>query len=427
MKHTFQYILLLLILGADFTSCNKTTDTQSTTTPTTDTIKTVGGITSAYKDTVEATINKVTLKYSRTSQCYPSNEIFAFTASATSLPTGATLNWDFGDGHTINGAGNGATVGNIYASPGKYTVTLTIKDGNKVSLSVTTVNVAAHGQQVSPHASFYAQIFDINYPNNYNFNANGSSVTNGHISNYYWIWGDSTTTSAATADNTPHNFPQVAKDVSYPVQLIVTSSEGCKDTAYVPVSIAAIYNNISGDFDTVQNNPCTAEYFTFTSNAKNIPQGAVFTWDFSDATGTSVGNPIQHTFTYQNTFDVKMYVSMNGKIIYTTHKSVWANGQNVQPTALFFKNVSYEDSTYVKWAMYSAGISPPHGYIATNAWYMDDVLINTNTNDTYEIYEFNKKLTTSQHTIKHIVTSNVGCKDTATSSFVVPIIGKYTY
>jgi hypothetical protein len=216
--------------------------------------------------------------------------------------------------------------------------------------------------------------------------------------------------------------------MTYPVQLIVTSSEGCKDTATVPVSIAAVYNNITGDFDTLQTNPCTAEVFTFTSNATNIPKGAVFTWDFGDATGIAVGNPIQHTFTYQNTYDVKMYVSINGKIIYTAHRAVWTNGQDVHPTALFSKNISgNETPTYVKWAWYSAGNSPPHGYIVSNAWYLDDVLMNTNPDDNYESQAFDKIQTAVKHTIKYIVTSNVGCKDTATAVITIPPTGQYTY
>ena len=395
-------------------------------TPTTDTVKTVGGITSVYTDTVEATINKVTIKYSRTSQCYPSNEIFAFSATATGLPTGAIFKWDFGDGHLINGASNGTVVGNIYQDAGKFTITLTITDASKNSLSVTTVNVDAHGQQVSPHASFYAQIFDINYPNNYNFNANGSTVPRGHISNFNWIWGDGTTTSAATPDNTPHNFPLVTTDMNYPVQLIVTSSEGCKDTANVPVSIGAVYSNITGDFDAVQYDGCTAEYFMMKSNATNIPSNAVYTWDFADASGTATGNPVKHTFTYQNDYDVKMYVSVNGKIIYTTHKPVGAFGQNCRPRALFMQNVSYEDSSIVKWAVYSQA-NIPHGYFTGYTWYLDNVLIDNNINGTFETHTFQKAKTQSTHSFQFIVTGNTGCKDTGTSTITVPIIGKYTY
>ena len=427
MKHIYKYFLCAFILAATVTACKKTADTPANN-PTNDSITVIGGATSAYLDTVVAVVNTVTIKYSRTNQCYPSNEIFAFSASGVSLPSGTTYNWDFGDGHTLTGANSTATVGNIYQTAGDYTVTLTINDANKNKLSVTTVNLHAHGQQVSPHASFYAQIFDINYPNNYNFNANGSSVTRGHVSNFNWVWGDGTNTSAATPDNTPHGFPQIPVDTTYPVKLVVTSSEGCRDTAVVPVTIAAIYSNISGDFNAAQINACTAEYFTFTPTAINVPKGAVYTWDFSDATGTPTSSgAIQHTFTYQNTYDVKMYISMNGKIIYTTHKPIWANGQNVHPTALFFKNISgNETTTYVKWAMYSAA-NIEHGYIENYTWYMDNTLIDNNTNATYEAYPFNKTSTASTHTITFIVTSNVGCKDTATATITIPPIGQYTY
>jgi len=380
-------------------------------------------------DTVTVVVDNVTIKYSRTNQCYPSNEIFAFNGTATGLPSGALFNWDFGDGHTINGASSGTTVGNIYQTAGNYTVTLNITDANKNSLAEATVNLKAYGQEVSPHASFYAELFNINYPNNLNFNADGSTVTNGTITNYAWIWGDSTTTSSVTPDNIPHDFPQIPTNVTYPVKLIVTASSGCKDSAVVPVAISAVYSNISGDFDTLQVNPCTAEYFVFTPNAINVPKGATYTWDFGDATGTPTSTgAIQHTFTYQNTYDVKMYINMNGNVIYTAHKSVWTNGQDVHPTALFYKVVSYEDSTYVKWNVYAAGISPPHGYIASYAWYLDNVLSNPppNTTITSEYYPFSKGQTASTHTATLIVTSNVGCQDTASATLFVPIIGQYT-
>ncbi len=430
MKKTFLYSVTLLMIGLYLLSCKKTTDTPATTPTTPTTVDSaaviVGGATSAYKDTVVYKANTVTIKYSRTSQCYPSNEIFAFTGNATDVPTNAIYSWDFGDGHAITGS---STAGNIYKTAGNYTVTLTISDGTtKKSLYVTTVNISVYGQQVSPHASFYAQLFDINYPNNLNFNATGSTVYQGHITNYTWIWGDQTTSGSATADNVPHNFPLVGSDITYPVKLIVTASSGCKDTATVPVYIGAVYSNISGDFDTLQNNACTAETFTFTPNAINVPAGAVYIWDFSDATGTATSSgAIQHTFTYQNTYDVKMYISMNGKIIYTTHRYVWANGQNIRPKALFFKNISGDETTtYVKWAMYSAA-NVAHGGIVGYQWYMDNVLIDLNTNGTYETYPFNKTTSASTHTITFIVTSNVGCKDTASSTITIPPIGQYTY
>ncbi|MFP5039352.1 PKD domain-containing protein [Parasediminibacterium sp. JCM 36343] len=416
------FFLIFLVLAGLLNSCTKGVDaaatTDSTSTPTTiPTVPVVGGVTSAYIDTVVSTVGNVTIKYSRTSQCYPSNEIFAFSATATGLPTSAIFNWDFGDGHTINGATSTTTVANIYQTAGNYTVTLKITDVSKNLISTVTVNVKTHGQQVTPHASFYAQIFDVNYLNNYNFNANGSTVPRGTISNFAWIWGDGTTTSAATPDNTPHNFPFVAKDTTYPVKLVVTSSEGCKDTATVPVNIAAVYN-IAGGFDTTHYDVCTAEYILFKSNATGVPDGAVYTWDFADASGTATGNPIKHSYTYQNEYAVKMTISLNGKILYVTSSPVHANGQNIRPKALFLKNVSFEDGTSVKWAFYSqANIA--HGYFTGYTWNLDNGTIDTNFN-TYIDYTYQKGTMPVTHPIKFIVTGNSGCSDTAISYITIP-------
>ena len=432
MNTSFKYITLILFLGVIFTACKKTADTAATNV-TTDTIKVVGGATSAYLDTVTVFANNVTIKYSRTNQCYPSNEIFAFSANATGLPSGALFNWDFGDGHSINGSTSANTVGNIYQDAGYYTVTLNITDSKKNSLAVTTVNVQAHGQQVTPHASFYAQLFDINFPNNLNFNGNGSSVPRGTITNYKWIWGDSTTSISVNGDNVPHNFPQISNNVTYPVKLIVTSSGGCSDTSIVPVAINAIYTNISGSFTTLSQNICTAESIQFTSNATNVPAGAVYLWDFADnVSGIPVsnlpsGNPISHSYAYQNNYGVTMYISLNGKIIYTSPRTnVTAFGQNIKPVALFMKNTAYEDSGYVKWAFYDQS-NIPHGYIKERAWTVDNVSIDPNTNDTYETQGYSKLQMEATHTIQLVVTSNSGCRDTASSVITIPVFGKYTY
>ncbi|MFK5108588.1 hypothetical protein ACI394_29040, partial [Klebsiella pneumoniae] len=84
---------------------------------------------------------------------------------------------------------------------------------------------------------------------------------------------------------------------------------------------------------------CTNEYFIFTPTATGVPAGAVYTWDFADATGLVSGNPVRKSFTYQNTYDVKLTITLKGKIIYQTHKAVTAFGQNIKPKALMLKNI----------------------------------------------------------------------------------------
>ncbi len=46
----------------------------------------IGGVISAFKDTTTVTEGTVTIQYSRTEACYPSNEIFQFTAVSSGFP-----------------------------------------------------------------------------------------------------------------------------------------------------------------------------------------------------------------------------------------------------------------------------------------------------------------------------------------------------
>ncbi|MEL4419636.1 PKD domain-containing protein, partial [Shewanella algae] len=91
--------------------------------------------------------------------------------------------------------------------------------------------------QVSPTAVFSSSLPDINYLNNMTFTSR-STVPTGTITNHFWDWGDSTTSSTS---NTfiPKNFPPVPQDKTYNVKLVVTANSGCKDTAALNVFVPA--------------------------------------------------------------------------------------------------------------------------------------------------------------------------------------------
>jgi PKD repeat protein len=405
MNNKNAYFFTVIIVTAILFACNKTADTPAPVEAE------VGGATSTYKDTATVTVGAVTIKYSKTSQCYPSNEIFSFSAIVPGAPADAVYTWDFGDTHTANGK----DAGHIYDATGTYTVIVTVKNASQQVLNTASVSVAAWGQQVTPHAAFSTQIYDVNYVNNMTFTSN-SSVQHGTLTNYSWDWGDGTGTSTSNSF-TQHNFPAVAADKIYPVKLIVTANSGCRDTTSVAVSVAAIYS-ISGDFNVVSTNPCTNELFTFTPNLAGVPAGVVYTWDFADATGTSIGNPVTHSFIYQNDYDVKMTVSLNGKTIYQTHKWVHANGQNIKPKALFVKTLVSEDALTQKWSFYSAS-NIPHGYISGYFWDFGDGKTDNNFN-LYVEDIYNKATVSTSYTVKLIVTANTGCQDTATGVITIP-------
>ncbi|MGG2324791.1 hypothetical protein, partial [Salmonella enterica] len=78
------------------TGCKKDNAKPTDDASTTNTV--IGGIISAFKDTTTVTEGSVTIQFSRTDACFPSNEIFEFKAVSTGFPATAKYVWDFGDG-----------------------------------------------------------------------------------------------------------------------------------------------------------------------------------------------------------------------------------------------------------------------------------------------------------------------------------------
>lgn len=374
----------------------------------------IAGAVSAYRDTVENIIGNVTILYSKTEACYPSNEIFAFTVKSTNLPNKPIYKWKFGDDDFIKG---GSTIGYMFKTQGSYTVIANIYDTSENLISSTSINVNAKGQMVTPHASFYAQLFDINNPNLIHFNANGTTLTNGYLSSLNYVWGDGEITKTLIKDNVPHYFPSISRDTTYEVRLIATSSSGCSDTALVPIFIAASFN-ITGDFTAQRFDSCTNEYFIFSSNILGNPQNCLYEWDFGDGTGYQTGNPIRHSFTYSNIMDVKMYVKYEGKTIYTINKSVQPFGFNVKPKALFTKQVSWEDNYNIKWAFNSNSILN-HGEKTGYRWNLGNKIVDDFA--TTFIENLYPKTNIEQIIpIQLIVTGQTGCKDTASTTITIP-------
>lgn len=405
----FLFFYLIFVIG--ISACKKEANTPVNTTNMENTPPPIGGNAVVFKDTVSIKDGEVTISFSKSDACFPSNEIFSFTASAPGIPANAKYVWDFGDGKSLTGI----TVRNIYIKPATYTVILQIKSEADILLQKAAVSFKALGQQVSPTAVFSSALSDINYLNNMSFTSR-STVPTGTIVEHLWDWADGTT-SISSNSFMPKNFPLVPEDKTYPVRLIVSANSGCKDTSTVNVFVPASYV-ISGNFTAAQFEACTNEYFIFTPTATGVPAGAVYTWDFADATGLVTGNPVKKQFTYQNDYDVKMTITLKGKIIYQTHKPVNVFGQNIKPKALMLKNVVSSTPTAEKWAFYSQS-NIPHGFLTGYRWEMPFNRVDDNFNTIVE-QEYIKAATPTNYAIQFIVTSNTGCKDTAIAHITIP-------
>lgn len=150
----------------------------------------------------------------------------AFNGAGSSDPNAGQsitgYSWNFGDGSP---AGAGATPSHTYASPGTYTVTLTVtgSEGFTATVSHTATVVA------TPIA---VPILSTAHP------VAGSPVSfdgtsTGGISTYTWNFGDGATGSGATAKHT------YAKPATYTVTLTVTDASGFTSTRSLPVVVAA--------------------------------------------------------------------------------------------------------------------------------------------------------------------------------------------
>jgi gliding motility-associated-like protein len=201
--------------------------------------------------------------------------------------------WDFGNGMTSNLSAPVVA----FSTPGPQTVTLTTTNvqGCKGTASITVM------MNPLPVAGFT--------------NANGCSGTavqfnntstigsGGTITGYNWNFGDGTPSSNST--NPSHIFPQAG---TYTVMLIVTSNEGCADTATAsvivhPLPVANFYNlPVSG---------CGPLIVAFTDSSY-ISSGNISTWfwNFGDGGSSIAQNPV-HTFAQSGTYAVSLTVTSN--------------------------------------------------------------------------------------------------------------------
>ena len=361
-------------------------------------------------NTTTITVGNLIITAIKTSPCYPSTEIFTFTVNAATTSDAASFNWAFGDGHIATGQ----VVQHGYDNAASFIVTLSILNSSGTIINAVTFPIKAWGQQLKPVAIFSSK-FDFPKNQNYVTFNSASSVNHGSIVNYFWDWGDGSTTSNAVA-LIRHNFPINTQDKSYLVKLTITTDAGCTADTSLNVLVPGTYP-ITGDFSAIAQNVCTNESFDFTAQATSVPSGSAYYWHYSDGTHDDSGYTVHHSFAYMNDYDVIMYIVLNGQTIYTTHKVVNAKGPNPKPTASFYYTWESEDASRVV-VSFNSQSSIQHGIIDGFKWDYGNGKSNNDYNSFVKtIYTKNTYSTTYPVTL--IVTGN-GCADTAYNSITIP-------
>ncbi len=189
--------------------------------------------------------------------------------------------WDFGDGTTSNL--NNPT--HIFSTPGNYLVKLyatTIEGCEDSTMSNVTV-------LIPPAASFSPSTDSICVNDNITF----TNISTPTPFTCFWDFGDGNFSNDC---NPSHSF---ATDGTFSVTLIITNTEGCRDTALQQINVAPLPTPA---FDFSQVGDCSPSVVAFI-NQTTI--GESYLWDFGDGNTSSETTP-SHTYLSGGTFTVQL-------------------------------------------------------------------------------------------------------------------------
>lgn len=204
-----------------------------------------------------------------------------FTNNST-VSSGATYTWDFGDGNTSTATDPTHT----YTTDGTYTVCLTATDpcGSETTCQSVTVSSCAN-----PVVGFTVA------GTSPTFNFTNNSTTTG-TTTYAWDFGDGNTSSAM---NPSHTY---TADGTYSVCLVVTDQCGT-ETSCQNVTVVICTAPVSGFTIDATASPT----FSFT-NTSTTTGTTTYLWDFGDGNTATTANA-SHTYTANGTFTVTLTVT----------------------------------------------------------------------------------------------------------------------
>jgi gliding motility-associated-like protein len=225
-----------------------------------------------------------TANYTAVSACVGSP--VQFNDNSTAAGSITNWNWVFGD---LSLPSLAQSPSHTYSNCGSKTVTLVVTaDNGCIDADTQTVPVYC-----IPVANYTAIGVCVKEGTEF---TNTSTVNNATIATSAWTFGDNTT---STDTNPAHSFPTSG---SFPVTLIVTSSDGCKDTLVQTLSIA--------------DGPVAA--FTVSDSTSDVGEAVMFNdesvnantlnWEYGDGASSTLTNP---TYTYNTggMYDVCLYAT----------------------------------------------------------------------------------------------------------------------
>jgi PKD repeat protein len=320
-------------------------------------------------------------------QCFNANN-FVFTNNSIATGTPA-YQWQFGDGNVSSSA----SPSHIYTTPGIYTVKLNVTSGSGCKDS-TSQTVTVYPK---PAAAFSINTVGQCLNGNSFAFTNNTTVSSGSFSSA-WDFGDGQT---STGISPLHIYTSSG---TYIVKLVVTTNNGCKDSTSVTVNV---YPKPQVSFVPNQSNQClTGNSFVFTNNS--VSQGLTnYIWTFGDGSSSGAQNPL-HIYTVQGVYTVKLVVVSGNGCKDSTSVTVTVFPK---PTASFSANLNaqcFETNNFL--FNNNSSVSPG---TFTSVWSFGDGTYSS-VNTPSHVYA-----ASGTYTVKLVVTTNNGCKDSTSNNVVV--------
>jgi PKD repeat protein len=288
-------------------------------------------------------------------QCLSGNS-FGFTNSS-SISSGTLSHlWTFGDG----GTASTLNATKSYVAPGTYSVKL-LSTSNNGCKDSTSQQVVVNPMPASSYTiNTAAQCLT---DNSFTF-TNSSTLASGTLTSHLWSFGDGGT---ATTLNATRSY--VAPG-TYPVRLVSTSNNGCKDSTTRQVTVHPM--PVSGFTVSPAIQCLTGNSFSF-YNTSTVSGGTTTSnWNFGNGSMSTSQSP---TFTYPmvGAYTVKLVSTSNNGCRDSTTRSVRID---VSPTATL--NVApYRSIHPGLLTTINASIAPAGTY--KYAWYRNNQLISNET------------------------------------------------
>ncbi|MBI1184119.1 PKD domain-containing protein [bacterium] len=343
------------------------------------------------KDSSTQTINVYpapTASFTANDVCLGGTTVFA---NRSSIATGSvTYFWDFDNGS----AGSVKNPSITYNKAGSYSPKLIVTSNNGCVDSISQ-NVQVF---VNPKAAF---AYSGTCLDDTTIFTNGSSITTGSFNNY-WDFDDGNTAISSNAKN------RFANTGSYLVQLITTSTNGCKDTAR---KVLIINPKANAKFATA--NVCLGNKSLFT-NQTTLSKGSYSNaWKFGDG-GTSAATNPQHLYKAAGTYVAELSVTTDSGCVSTVNTVLVVNDK---PTAGF----NTADVCRNASAQFNNTSSIGSGKISTYNWKFGDGFQATTTSPSHNYSS------AGTYGVQLIIASDSGCSDTITKNIQVYPVPKTAF